>query len=118
MYVSEQTTIPLPDTCDTTDSTEHIKNTFSTNDLISVKNDIEALNNFNQIEILRILTSHGTSHINENKNGIHVNITELNQKTLVNIQQYISYIKQQECDISKDEKQKEDIKNIYFSKNI
>ena len=70
---------------------------------------------FNQIEILRILNKHDDVIVNENRYGIHVNLSDLNEDVLEQLIQYIQYVNTQEKNLNQDEKQKEDIKNIYFS---
>ena len=53
--------------------------------------------------------------INENRNGIHINLTELNNDVILKMQDYATYVNTQETALNQDEKEKEDIKNIYFS---
>ena len=75
------------------------------------------MSKFNQIEILRILTSHKEVTINENKYGIHVNLTDLSNSILNELNVYINYVTTQENELSQAEKQKETYKNIYFIKD-
>ncbi len=84
-------------------------------DLVSIRNNIEKMTKFNQIEILRILNKHNDVIVNENRYGIHVNLSDLNEAVLEQLIQYIQYVNTQEKNLNQDEKQKEDIKNIYFS---
>lgn len=84
-------------------------------DLVSIRNNIEKMTKFNQIEILRILNKHDDVIVNENRYGIHVNLSDLNEDVLEQLIQYIQYVNTQEKNLNQDEKQKEDIKNIYFS---
>lgn len=84
-------------------------------DLVSIRNSIEKMTKFNQIEILRILNKHTDVIVNENRYGIHVNLSDLNETVLVELTAYVQYVNTQEKTLNQDEKQKEDIKNIYFS---
>ena len=84
-------------------------------DLVSIRNNIEKMTKFNQIEILRILNKHTDVIVNENRYGIHVNLSDLNETVLQELTAYIQYVNTQEKTLNQDEKQKEDIKNIYFS---
>ena len=84
-------------------------------DILSIRNSIEKMNKFNQIEVLRILNKHNDVIINENRNGIHVNLSDLKDYVVDELNQYIQYVQAQERALNQDEKQKEDIKNIYFS---
>jgi len=85
--------------------------------LNNIKDSIQNMSKFNQIEILRILSSHKEVTINENKYGIHVNLTDLNNTILNELTAYINYVTTQEIELSQAEKQKENYKNIYFIKD-
>ena len=52
-------------------------NNFSVSELNYIRDSIENMNKFNQIEVLRILNNHKDVTINENKYGIHINLSEL-----------------------------------------
>lgn len=84
-------------------------------DIVTIRNSIEKMNKFNQIEVLRILNKHSDVIINENRYGVHVNLSDLTVSVIDELSQYIQYVQTQERALNQDEKQKEDIKNIYFS---
>ena len=50
------------------------------------------MSKFNQIEILRILTKNKNVIINENKYGIHINLSELGDSILNELMVYIKYV--------------------------
>jgi hypothetical protein len=75
------------------------------------------MSKFNQIEILRILSNHKDVTINENKYGIHINLTELNDTILNELLAYITYVNTQEVELNNIEQQKQTYKNIYFEKD-
>ena len=54
----------------------------------NIKNKIEVMNKFHQIEILKILSTH-LCKINENKSGVYVNLSFLNQETIDELLKYI-----------------------------
>ena len=85
------------------------------NDLFQLRDTIEKMTKFNQIAILRILNDSDDVIINENRNGIHINLSELSEDVIRKLQEYTNYVNTQETTLNQDEKQKEDIKNIYFS---
>jgi len=91
-------------------------NNFDVNKLNQLRENIEHLSKFNQIEILRILTKHPEVIINENKYGIHINLSELDQSIINELVVYIQYINTQEIELNNVEKQKEEYKNIFFHK--
>lgn len=98
-------------------STNDINN-FSVSELNYIRDSIENMNKFNQVEVLRILSKHSQVTINENKYGIHINLSELSKEILDELNVYINYVKTQEMTLNSIEQQKEDYKNTYFSKDI
>ena len=93
-------------------------NNFSVSELNYIRDTIENMNKFNQIEVLRILHKYNQVTINENKYGIHINLSELSKEILDEINNYINYVKTQEITLNSIEQQKEDYKNTYFAKDI
>jgi HD superfamily phosphohydrolase YqeK len=84
-------------------------------DLVFIRDSIENMTKFNQVEVLRILSKHKEVTLNENKYGNHVNLTELNDEIVDELNTYVNYVNAQEMALKKDEKQKEEIKNAFFS---
>ena len=91
---------------------------YSINELNYIRETIESMNKFNQVEVLRILSKNNTVTINENKYGIHINLTELKKDILDELNLYIKYVNTQELTLNSIEQQKETYKNTYFSKDI
>ena len=56
--------------------------------------------------------------LNENKYGVHINLSELKKEILDELFTYIKYVNTQESTLDQMEKQKEDYKNTYFTNNI
>jgi len=83
-----------------------------------VRDSIESMTKFNQIEILRILTKNKNVTINENKYGIHINLSEVSKTIINDLKMYINYVNTQEIQLDQNEKQKENFKNIYFLKDV
>jgi hypothetical protein len=81
--------------------------------LEKLKNTIESMSKYHQIEILKILSKKLTK-INENKSGCYINMTFLPDDTLYAIEEYMSYIKDQEECLETMEYQKEEFKNAFF----
>jgi signal-transduction protein with cAMP-binding, CBS, and nucleotidyltransferase domain len=84
-----------------------------TNYLMMLKDGIEKMPVVHQIEVLRILTGKQVN-INENKNGIFINITKLNDQTLTQLDDYMKYVIKQEEQLNEIEYQKELITKEYF----
>jgi hypothetical protein len=93
-------------------------NNYSVSELNYIRETIENMNKFNQIEVLRILNRHPQVILNENKYGIHINLSELNKEIIDELTVYIKYVNTQEVTLHKVEKEKEDYKNTYFTKDI
>jgi hypothetical protein len=84
-----------------------------TNYLMNLKDGIENMPVIHQIEILRILHKKQTQ-LNENKNGVFVNISKLNDTTLQELENYMKYVIQQEKQLSEIETQKEYLTKEFF----
>ena len=85
-------------------------------DLNFIRDKIEAMNKFNQVEVLRIMNKK-KAILNENKYGVHVNMTDLSKQTIDELKVFINYVNNQELSLSQIEQQKESFKNIYFTKD-
>jgi hypothetical protein len=92
-------------------------NTFSVSELDYIRETIESMNKFNQIEVLRIMNKHNDVTLNENKYGVHINLSELQTEIIEELNTYIKYVNTQEIALHQVEKQKESFKNIYFTKD-
>ena len=93
-------------------------NNYSISELNYIRETIESMNKFNQIEVLRLLHKHKDITLNENKYGIHVNLSEIKKEKLDELCDYINYVNTQEISLHKIEQQKENYKNTYFTKDI
>lgn len=82
--------------------------------LENMKRFIENMNKYHQVEILKIL-SKNLCKINENKSGVYVNLSFLPKETIIEIEKYIEYSKEQEESFKTIEYQKEEFKNAYFN---
>ena len=92
-------------------------NTYSVSELDYIRETIESMNKFNQIEVLRIMNKHSEVTLNENKYGVHINLSELKNEIIEELNTYIKYVNTQEVTLLQSEKQKENFKNIYFTKD-
>ncbi len=90
---------------------------YDFNKMNGIRESIENMSKFNQIEILRILTRHKEVIINENKYGIHINLSDLPNDILEELLVYVNYVTTQEIEFNNIEKQKESYKNTYFLKD-
>jgi len=79
-----------------------------------IKHQIETFSKENQIEVLKLIRTHSSVRINENKSGVYINLTYLEPHTIEVLLKYIDYVKQQESILTPLEYQKEDFKNHFF----
>ena len=98
-------------------STNEINN-YSVSELNYLRESIENMNKFNQVEVLRIFLKHKEVMLNENKYGIHINLSELKKEVLDELTVYIKYVNAQESNLNIAEQQKADYRNTYFTKDI
>lgn len=87
---------------------------YDFNKLNNIREQIENMSKFNQIEVLRILTNYKHVIINENKYGIHINLSELSSNIINDLLLYIKYVNNQELYLNNAEKEKEKYKNTFF----
>ena len=90
---------------------------YDFNKINGIREAIENMSKFNQIEILRILTRHKEVIINENKYGIHINLSDVCSTILDELLVYVNYVTAQEIELNNIERQKENYKNTYFLKD-
>jgi hypothetical protein len=85
-----------------------------TNYLMTLKDGIENMPIVHQIEILRILNAKHTQ-INENKNGVFVNISKLNNELLHELYDYMTYVINQEKQLNEVEEHKQSLTKEFFN---
>lgn len=87
-------------------------------ELINIRDKIESMSKFNQVEVLRIFSKHPEIvTLNENKYGVHINLTDMSESIIKELQIYIKYVNTQELNLNELEKQKEEFKNTFFGKD-
>jgi hypothetical protein len=98
--------------------TKNEMNDYSLSELNYIREAIERMNKFNQIEILKILHKCDDVILNENKYGIHINLSDLSNDIINKLSIFIKYVNAQEQTINSIEQQKNDYRNTYFAKDI
>jgi len=82
-------------------------------DLKQIKDRVEALNQHHQIQILKIMTQHNVD-LTENKNGSFINLTNVDDVVISKINDYLSYVDQQEMQLKEIEIQKTELTKQFF----
>jgi hypothetical protein len=80
----------------------------------ALKERIERMEKYHQIEILRILNTFAKVKTNENNNGTFVNLTELSADIIRDLEKYADYVDEQQKLLKKVEKEKEQIEQNFF----
>lgn len=80
----------------------------------TLKNRIENMEKYHQIEILRILNKFDEVKTNENNNGTFVNLTELSLEIIKELEKYTDYVDEQQKLLKKVETEKEQIEQTFF----
>jgi hypothetical protein len=80
----------------------------------ALKDRIEHMEKYHQIEILRILTKFNSVKTNENNNGTFVNLTELAPEIIFELEKYANYVDEQQKLLKKIETEKEQIEQSFF----
>lgn len=76
---------------------------------------IENLDIFHQKEILKIFIKNNDSvTLNENKNGVLVNLTDVPEQIIDELNEYIKYVYTQEKQLEDGEIEKNNIKSSFF----
>jgi len=90
---------------------------INVNELIYIRDKIENMSKYNQINILGILKNYSEITLNENSYGIHINLSDVKRNVITALLNYIKYVYEQENELLSIEQQKEDYKNVYFVKD-
>lgn len=110
----QMTTNNENDKNNTTLNNDNISLQDKINKLKILKDKIETLNIFHQIEILRILHNNNIS-VNENKNGVFINLSYVSDNVIDTINNYLLYVSKQENQLNEVEEEKKKITSTFFT---
>lgn len=82
--------------------------------LNSLKDSIEAISKVHHPDVLRILDKNGISG-SENKNGTFINLSSAPESVILELEEYIEYVKKQEKQLNDVEEQKKELATKYFT---
>jgi len=83
--------------------------------LDSLKERIENMQKYHQIEILRILKKFSFIMMNENNNGTFINLTELPENVINELETYTKYVDEQQVQLKLIESEKNNIEKSFFT---
>jgi hypothetical protein len=81
----------------------------------SLKERIENMSKYHQVEVLRILTKFSSVKTNENNNGTFINLTEQSPEVISELEKYANYVDEQQIQLKKGELEKEHIEQNFFT---
>jgi hypothetical protein len=79
-----------------------------------LKERIERMEKYHQIEILRILNKFSASKKNENNNGTFINLTELTPDIIKELEKYAAYVDEQQKLLKRIENEKDQLEQKFF----
>ena len=88
----------------------------SLDEIEKLKKDIEQMPKVNHVEVLRMFKQNKIQ-LNENQNGVFINMTELDDAIIEKLQQYVEYVISQHKELSQQEKVKENFHKTFFNNN-
>ena len=83
--------------------------------LQEIKEIIEELSLCHQKQILIILNDEPSVLLSENNNGVFINLSDLDERILEKLQDYIKYVNKQQLQLLSMEAKKDNIKNSFFT---
>ena len=84
--------------------------------LTKIRDEIESFDKGQQIQILKILKEKQIP-INENKNGVFINLTNVAESIISELENYITHISNQEKILQENENLKDNYKQNFFDKD-
>jgi DNA repair ATPase RecN len=87
---------------------------YFVNSLKNLKDKIESISIFHQTKILSIFYENNIP-VNENKNGVFINLTYVDSSILDKVYKYLIYVNKQEEQLNELEEQKQKIATSFFS---
>jgi hypothetical protein len=88
---------------------------METDQLNVLKEKIECLTKERHIEILKILNQFPSVVMNENKSGVFINLSTLENESLQSLIDYMKYIDEQEENLKTIEYQKKEFEDNFFT---
>jgi hypothetical protein len=80
-----------------------------------LKEKIESLTKHHQIEVLRLLSKNPTIKMNENNNGVFINLTEQDDIVMKQLEDFLKYVEIQQTHLHDIEDKQEQLEQDFFS---
>ena len=79
-----------------------------------IKENIEKMHDSYHLQLFNSLKSDENLNYTENSNGIFINLTKLDEKNIIKLENYIEYYNKQQSELTNRESKKNKIKKEYF----
>jgi phytoene/squalene synthetase len=83
--------------------------------LESIRDTIEKLSKQQHIQVLQILRKYPNIRLNENRNGVYINLSYVPDIAIDELSRYILYVNDQEQNLATVELQKQEFQRTFFS---
>ena len=80
-----------------------------------LKERIECLSKHHQIEVLRLLSKNPSIKMNENNNGVFINLTEQDDIVMKQLEEFLNYVDIQQKHLHNIEDKQDQIEQEFFS---
>ena len=81
--------------------------------IVQIRDKIESMSKNYQIEVGKILLDNQIN-INENQNGLFINLSDVNEEVMNKMQEFLEYVDLQETHLNVIETAKEGLKDTFF----
>lgn len=82
--------------------------------LESIRDTIEKLTRQQHVQVLQILRKYPSIRLNENRNGVYINLSYIPEEAVEELSRYIVYVNDQEQNLATVELQKEEFQRTFF----
>lgn len=82
--------------------------------LRELKDEIENMSKYHQVEVLRLLKKNNKVTLNENQNGTFINLTSCEDEIISSLRDYCKYVNEQQKTLSSIEQEKQRLEEEYF----
>lgn len=80
-----------------------------------IKEKLEALSKHHQLEALSLLSKNPSVNMNENNNGVFINLTEQDESVIQQLEEFLKYVDEQQKHLNNIDNKQEELEQTFFS---
>jgi len=80
-----------------------------------IKEKLEALSKHHQLEALSLLSKNPSVNMNENNNGVFINLTEQDESVIQQLEEFLNYVDEQQKHLNNIDNKQEELEQTFFS---